>query len=157
MDRSAWYHMLNNNPGSYWIACQGQPEDFDPRKRLNATPIDLPFSFDNRYETRQVMRSVAFSFIDREDEFAVNLVLAFLHAENRGQEKEEELIRQVRWIAKLIGEECEDIDDFIRLEFPHRLTKGLHEIKNNEKYRLIRLYFSWKEAMRSVSSPCVQL
>ncbi|GAA5853218.1 hypothetical protein JCM5353_003807 [Sporobolomyces roseus] len=148
MDRSAWFHMLNDNPGSYWVACHGQPEDYDPRKSLNATPLDLPYSFENRYETRQVMRSVAFSFINREDEAAVDLVLAFLRAENLDREKEEELNRQVRWIAKLMGKEGEDLEKFVRTEFPDRLTKGLHEIKNNEKYRLIRLYFAWKEALR---------
>lgn len=99
------------------------------------------------------MRSVAFSFINREDEAAVDLVLAFLRAENLDREKEEELNRQVRWIAKLMGKEGEDLEKFFRTEFPDRLTKGLQEIKNNEKYRLIRLYFAWKEALRFVTLP----
>lgn len=150
-DRSAWHNILLDNLGAYWVICQGEAEDYDPRKPLNATSVDLPSKTKNRYEIREAMRKVAFDFIRLEDDAAANLVIAFVWIENCEEDEKPELIRQVRWIAKLLGREGEGIDEFIRMEFPARLEKGLDEIGTNEGYHWIKSYFSSRWGPASVS------
>jgi len=131
------YDMLINQEGSCWIRFEGEPDAFDPRKPLNASPMDVPLTAKSRLELRRALRSIALKFLadESEDEDLLNLVTVVV-ATFASQSISD---TAPRWFAKMIGRDGREADDFLK-EFYVRLVKGLELVNSREEYRAVRAH-----------------
>jgi hypothetical protein len=129
--------MLINQEGSCWIRFEGEPDAFDPRKPLNASPMDVPLTAKSRLELRRALRSIALRFLanESEDEDLLNLVTVVV-ATFASQSISD---TAPRWFAKMIGRDGKEADDFLK-EFYVRFVKGLELVNSREEYRAVRAH-----------------
>lgn len=139
------YNMMIQSPVCCWIQFHGEPDAFDPRKPLDAIPVDVTPTANSRFELRRTLRSIALEFLADEsgDEDLFNLatvVISFLTGRSSTE------TRHIRWFAKLIGREGKEAEDFLQKDYPARLEKGLELVKTREEYRAIQKHFEDLEA-----------
>jgi hypothetical protein len=139
------YNTILTSEVAFWVQFRGHPDAFDPRKPLDAVPLDVPLKAKSRRVLRHILRSIALKFLLDEtgDEELLNLGVVVLSVSGRLGKAEP---KQTRWFAKLIGREGRELDEFVENEYQTRLEKGLELVKSREEYRAIREYFDDEES-----------
>jgi len=138
------YNMMIQSPVCCWIQFHGEPDAFDPRKPLEAMPLDVTTTANSRLKLRRTLRTIALEFLadESENEDLLNLatvVISFLTGRSSTE------TRHIRWLAKLIGREGKEAEDFLE-EFYIRFEKGVELVKTREEYRAVQEHFEYLEA-----------
>jgi hypothetical protein len=143
--------LLGSYSFAYWGNYDGDPRDFDPRQPLHATAIDLPLNVQvKRREIRKKLRELAFKVLNDVDDDAVNVLLVLIYAENTGKKDRLNFARQLEWMAKLLGKDGKEIDEFTGRECFLRFQKGNEDIQQKEEYVLVKSFLEQRASDLSV-------
>ncbi|GAA5953127.1 hypothetical protein JCM3765_007420 [Sporobolomyces pararoseus] len=126
--------------GEYcWIDFEGIPEETRESKIVMVFGSAI-LTGKSRLKLREVLRSIAFDFLEdeEEDDRKINLAVVLVHTIQLLSDSGN---IHARWLTRLIDRKGRFLDHFVKVEFPERLKKGLEVIRAEpKKYRVVQNY-----------------